>query len=738
MGIACRIERKEGRIEQVYAPNGNPSLLYEEALEKLGNREDALQVMATAYTPGFISYYGNWENPKPEDMYDLDANGEPRLSDVMKYLQKESCVIGNLMPEDITSINNLRSNSGMSFNELLNRVRYAFFKTGRMVFNTNTVDFSGIFKTGDSFAMDTIFGGEGSLLEVTAKNFERLADFSNTNLDPELVSHYFPTIERNRYGIYEGNWDPRFGEEMIIPQGAVDMYVGEEAGNSESGVYFYNNVEVDMWFKNENIAESMQMFKELRDKAFEDYVDVPVPHDAMIAKDDVVDRVYPHTYNFMNFARLDPVYGEEFRKTMYDFLLLEDMPMNEREGFMKKLESLGAKNGIDFVGISNEGLWSDFAKMQDVVSEMYDIFGGLRTGTDKSQEFGLFRYLYLRDKDVRYKPWVKKIGDKTLYNLVTSISDPEMYRRHHMLRVAPNTYIYGYITGGSIEETYDKIEKTWDEFSKGKPIISGFLGPNNAAKVKVLKDYVSFLSDSNNTEEMVLARIIAGAPAKPEPYNVDYDYEFRKYMDGVDNLDLDTNYLYHAYLDAKVENGKLWQKVYRYIGFEQDGTPYMKTDDPECLVSVEVSAPKRTLDILKSFSKVGNDPTLSTMFYYKPSQSPRGEDFYDFLYKVHPDILPEYKGTVTEVDSDTVSAEGTFQNYIKIGNRVYSKVGETESGSVYRSKYGPSSEVKFAYTQTLKEYASDANPNPVEYVRDVLPIGKAEMERLSERLECRG
>ena len=57
MGVACKVfKNKEGKVEKVEAPNGLDSFLYESALSATGNEDRALEVWATAYTPGFQSY----------------------------------------------------------------------------------------------------------------------------------------------------------------------------------------------------------------------------------------------------------------------------------------------------------------------------------------------------------------------------------------------------------------------------------------------------------------------------------------------------------------------------------------------------------------------------------------------------------------------------------------------------------------------------------------------------------
>lgn len=70
-----------GKVVNVFAPNGQPSILYQEALVAFGNVADkAILAWAAAYTPEFMQYYGDWIN-EPTTVA-LDANGEPIASAV--------------------------------------------------------------------------------------------------------------------------------------------------------------------------------------------------------------------------------------------------------------------------------------------------------------------------------------------------------------------------------------------------------------------------------------------------------------------------------------------------------------------------------------------------------------------------------------------------------------------------------------------------------------------------------
>ena len=82
MGRSCYvIKNKEGGVDNVLAPNDQPSGLYQRAMEVLGDQKQALSVWGTAYSPDFVSFFGDWMSMPSE--YGLDSNGEPRYDDVM-------------------------------------------------------------------------------------------------------------------------------------------------------------------------------------------------------------------------------------------------------------------------------------------------------------------------------------------------------------------------------------------------------------------------------------------------------------------------------------------------------------------------------------------------------------------------------------------------------------------------------------------------------------------------------
>jgi hypothetical protein len=113
----CQIIRDEvtNEIKRVVAPNGSPSNLYRDARELLKNKELALDLWATAYTPSFLLSFGDWvtlervkrTDPGNQTLIEelegsvkttLDDNGEPTISALESYYPQDT------VPQDSDSV----------------------------------------------------------------------------------------------------------------------------------------------------------------------------------------------------------------------------------------------------------------------------------------------------------------------------------------------------------------------------------------------------------------------------------------------------------------------------------------------------------------------------------------------------------------------------------------------------------------------------------------------------------
>ena len=140
MGLRCRINRDQnGRIDRVERKGGEDSKLYKDALALTGNEQQALDIWSTAYTEGFISYYGAWTDTQYGTGAPL-AEQEPSVDDVLKYMQRRTYPMGELTGSDWADVHDfMRQSNFTSTDALAERVRETMVIGGEVVLNNKTL-----------------------------------------------------------------------------------------------------------------------------------------------------------------------------------------------------------------------------------------------------------------------------------------------------------------------------------------------------------------------------------------------------------------------------------------------------------------------------------------------------------------------------------------------------------------------------------------------------------------------
>ena len=173
MGRSCYvIKNKEGRVDNVLAPNDQPSGLYQRAMEVLGDQKQALSVWGTAYSPDFVSFFGDWMSMPSE--YDLDSNGEPRYDDVMSFIKRKNYFAGNFMADEVKDINNTLTSLGVdNINDLNDMIVSNFLSGGDIFINRYNLERSGMY---DADEIDNIMTNR-SEYERVRDMMRRIVDF---------------------------------------------------------------------------------------------------------------------------------------------------------------------------------------------------------------------------------------------------------------------------------------------------------------------------------------------------------------------------------------------------------------------------------------------------------------------------------------------------------------------------------------------------------------------------------
>lgn len=403
-------------------------------------------------------------------------------------------------------------------------------------------------------------------------------------------------------------------------------------------------------------------------------------------------------------------------------------------------------------------------------SETYD---GTEESLNKIDNLMLDLDIYVaRHNDVNYAPTLASsiddvLGDSTDYysellpeymdnlNIVYSESniDPvEAFEKHSLLKVGDN--LYQRISKDDINEMYQISTvlakhnlthfstKIYPEscFKNGVLDKEKVRNVDNNTLMASIKKYVRSFMDSQNTEDMIMTRMAFGHPAVLDVPYVDVDREYSRYMNKKQDSEnpLSLFDLYQSYLDNKLHKTKLYDNAYKYLDFKPGPSLGLISDDPDILKSIELSLSGKDRLMLFDYSMTSTDPSLSELFYlekYDPSYA--GNDFEHYFYTRHPYLLKEKSGPNIVEQDGVITAEGIYDNFIRVGNKIWSKVSESSSGSIYQNLTGTESEVKYDSTQKAKTVETDYAPyqNRSGLTQD-MTVSKPELDDLN-KLECR-
>lgn len=752
MGVKCQIEKKENKIERVEAPNGEPSVLYESALKLLGNSERALQVWAKAYTSDFLSYYGHWNNPAPGEMFNTDPNGEPLLEDVLSYMKRQTYFADPLTAQDVKDVRDfLLSTDGVyTAQSLSNIILHYFYVDGSLILNEQNLRRSGLYNETE---ISRILSDPSVLNEVST-SMRKLLDYSNNEHDREK-DNYFMSIDY-QYGpiVYKEGVFNQFGKK--VPYNPSELYcaICKTVGGIKNFSEFSSAFEslrnlypelVEKFVSDKKFAKSM--FDE-----FSSMEKMPVIN---IEGDDVVEGKKRSLSKLQDLSYYNPGKIEFLRARISAYLNRANADTeSDLRSMIWDIEEACTWFGIDIIGASEtyDGTEESLAKIDNLMLDL-DIY--------------VARY-----NDVNYAPTLASsiddvLGDSTDYyfgslpenmdnlNIVYSESniDPvEAFEKHSLLKVEDN--LYQRINKDDLNDMYQistvlaKYNLTYFPakiypescFKNGVLDKDKVWNVDDNTLMDSIKKYVRSFMDSQNTEDMIMTRLAFGHRAVPiDPY-VDVDREFSRYMNKKQDSEnpLSLFDLYQSYLDNKLHKTKLYDNAYKYLDFKPGPFLGVIPDNIDIFKSIELSLSGKDRSMLFDYSMTSTDPSLSELFYLeKYDSSYAGNDFRHYLYTRHPYLLKEKSGPNIVEQDGVITAEGVYDDFIRVGNKIWTKVSESSSGSIYQNLTGTESEVKYDSTQKVKAVETDYAPyqNRSGLTQD-MTVSKSELGDLN-KLECK-
>lgn len=738
MGLACNIIRNgSDRIERVLAPNGMDSRLYGEALEATGSEEKALETWATAYTPGFEAYYGNWENARVKEMYPLDGNGEPRMYDVLGYLRKNNAVIGNLDKDDVKEINNMMAASRRSnLGELLDDMEAFLTIDGRVSLNYNNMVESSLYTELEARRLM-----EDGMARMEAEaQLQKILDFYRREETADLSKEIevFQQGQSIGWTISEPEYD-RLGKSRTYTDGDVDLELRRVAGGVEAN-------SIPLRIREGRMPALTELYGS--DPEFKNYVDTVYPRARRIQEVVVtvegVESITPEYSNLLNFSHpnlaLEGKMREAIRKAMIE---------NTSRKEVEDIERMASEFGIDITGLAS--LYElDRERARDFLASLDAALPVEGRGIDiQAMETlaGDMAYFLLSENAAEFLP--AELEGKDVVRMRTGISPIEAFDRYGLLEVGENLYVRSTMDVSS-DEVYDVLAET-AVLDPGRFPLSTFparfvrkgalnrdmLAAEGATEEvrESLRRYVLSMADSFNSEGMVVSRLALGLPARPRfptPLSVEHAAARLKASVGKRFNIQDSESLFEQRTRAKQENGTLWNNFFKFVRFNSDGSMTLTTDDPSTLRRMENELEGNLKDKIEAYALITNDPSWDNLF---PREDLRPEEIADdaryIIYANHPRMLEEYKGDYEVVDGHPY-IKNTYDNFIRIGQDVYIKVNEAAEGSIYDNPKGSALEIsKKIFSGNPPSIPSDARGAEEPGITDTYDV---DTSRLS--LEC--
>ena len=757
MGLRCRINRDQnGRIDRVDSKHGEDSQLYRDAPALTGNEQQALDIWSTAYTEGFISYYGAWTDAQYGTGAPV-AEQEPSVDDVLKYMQRKTYPMGELTGSDWADVHDfMRQSNFTSTDALAERVRETMVVGGEVVLSNKTLRASRLYTEEeiDSLLLSPV------ALSRAKRAFEGLLASSSGTTLKDKAEHFAESAPSQRYDYLSSDIRTGeksvFGKNRVVPPSELDAAIERVAGGIKDRSAFNRAINT---LENEYPAfvERYQEDPNMASRVFDEY--------------STKERMDSYAYNA----------GRPSRITSFKLLLLglytrlfdrgvsglrraisrvlsagrDRFNSGKMTRMISAVEREAARIGIDVVGLSEAYREAQNKDNIETLLTALDIYAaGLSRGSKAGAE-DLVSAMSLvfgeeQTRSVRRIP-SRLLGKNNVY-METRENPTAVFNNSGLLKTGNNLYVRADNTT-PVSELYESVSEMMkldprrfppkafpkSVFRRGGIDYNAVQSANTADLTASLRQYVLSLTDTENSEQMVLNRIAIGiAPTVHENSWHDFFKRLSEYQT-LGNRRVNPSEINELYLIAlanKAANTDLWRRALKYIDFKPDGSISLTVDDPAIAKQIGFMVEGRTRDILTRYVAESTDPRFNGMFYSRDaSENMAGDAFYNELYKKYPSMLTEEKANIQRMEDGTVRAEGVYKSFAKIGGEIYSKVGEYESGSVYQNINEMGTAYNNEYMYPNRPVYTGGAVAERNLISDAFPIG-SEKERLDAELVC--
>lgn len=646
MGLKCRIGRRADGTLLVTNENGTPSSLYQQALAYTKNEKDALEMWAVASTPDFVESIG-----KKGTVDDIN------LESVIQYYNSNKKLIGTLTPSETFEVKQMMTDHNVgSLSEMARRLKEIFYEGNIPNFYPEKAIKSGLFTSEDVKNIDLARIGD---LIIRMEADALVNDFS---VDTSITSSGYrnPSI-RNIFGASEIVSMETVYQEVIA---AVENPQLEQEIRQTVQDLPYTDL-VTKFNEDETFAEQfISRFKNVRKILIVEERDSELVVDVTDTFSTIKNTIST------DFDQLD---------IEAEILYIENIPTNIWEEskkdvaeIIKEIEADFADKNIDIVGLSE--VTTDQATILRVLNAVNNI-----AKNPTNQNIQVFSDIYdevfgkTSTKSVEKLP--KELDGLTIVRMYSEKSDQQLFEQYGLIKVGDGLY-HKIRTTDSLTDLYEAV---YQQVKNGLVEIPERFNLTKDVNQKedTLKDIEKFINSRKTgldfyNERASLYQVIFGHPVVDNTRKISEDI---KALAGVvTNVDyLKAGFIsdfYNYILKEKLKNSAVYRNTLSKI----------KINDRDITIGNDISDLKNIeyYEELMDYLALKKDSTgkkyIAKEFKQEATNVLTAINF--------PQTIGEYNG-VKNIVGNLMSIPRTVNNFVRVGDTLYQKVGENPQTSVF-------------------------------------------------------
>ena len=643
-----------------------------------------------------------------------DRNGEPYLKDVLVFDNLIRNWNAAITPSQIYKLSNNFGHNFEGMEELYAEMNKTFFPNGYFEIRTDLLFNSKLYSKGEAMYVLEHPGVQSNLQSFFEKIRKEYLS-NNTYLENTINNNYF-----DEELIQYGDKIDDLGKVQIEDPIEVENYFKENlAGISNREVFDGIVKRLD---KYPSFKQRYSYDKDFANQIFRKYSSMSKIFRAQIIKDEFSPRVkgsrFATMYETLQFSNkgMEVAQDTAFLNRLDDYVWSSEQ--RDVKAILKEIETKLVDYNIDVIGLSdlydrkNKSEFIDFLNKintftEKVSSNTHSVKDILQLSQDIDNFFG---------RSASYEKVFKKVSDtnkgKTLVELTSEKDDLSLFEQHGLVKTSEG-YYQKVSVENTLEEAYDRAT---DVIIQNPSLINGsnfkhlsfykdgkfdevvILDEVNRSAVKdALKTYfkkrANELNDPNlknrteTAQKWTIYKLMNKNPVNTEklPNFVQEEVKFQNYNGNYHYLTNNFHSDFQNYiLKNKLDNTELYKNVLKYFEVNENGIS-LNTENNTIKQRIRNSyITDQTFENLKQYSIISKNKTMQGLFEFENDGVRRhnAAENQRYYYSNNFSQMESFKGDY-EVSGNTLVANNSSDNFIRVKEGLFERVGQTNGVYVY-------------------------------------------------------